>query len=84
MQYGYKDWVPSQAYYAFATAAGCPPGLPYGSEPQIIFQCLGSKDTATLINASATVSQSGNFGTWAFLPVYVGLRLNPFYFYADR
>ena len=25
MQYGYKDWIPSQSYYAFATAAGCAP-----------------------------------------------------------
>ncbi|KAJ9603643.1 hypothetical protein H2200_011829 [Cladophialophora chaetospira] len=73
MQYGYKDWVPSQAYYAFATAAGCPPGLPYGSQSQTIFQCLVGKDTATLINASATISQSGNYGTWAFLPVTDGV-----------
>ncbi|KAJ4523313.1 hypothetical protein HRR78_000809 [Exophiala dermatitidis] len=63
MQYGYKDWVPSQAYYAFATQAGCAPNLPYGRNPQTIFQCLVSKDTSTLINASATISQSGNFGT---------------------
>ncbi|EXJ60189.1 carboxylesterase 2 [Cladophialophora yegresii CBS 114405] len=73
MQYGYKDWIPSQAYYAFATAAGCPPGLPYGAQPQTIFECLVSKDTDTLINASATMSQSGNYGTWAFLPVTDGV-----------
>ncbi|EHY58883.1 Secreted lipase [Exophiala dermatitidis] len=73
MQYGYKDWVPSQAYYAFATQAGCAPNLPYGRNPQTIFQCLVSKDTSTLINASATISQSGNFGTWAFLPVTDGV-----------
>ena len=28
-----------------------------------------SKDTNTLINASSTISQSGTYGTWAFLPV---------------
>jgi len=74
MQYGYKDWVPSQSYYAFATAAGCAPSLPYlrnGSTP--IFECLVGKDSATLINASATVSQEGSYGTWAFLPVTDGV-----------
>ncbi|EXJ90227.1 carboxylesterase 2 [Capronia coronata CBS 617.96] len=73
MQYGYKDWVPSQAYYAFATQAGCAPSLPYGAHPQTIFNCLVAKDTDTLINASATISQSGNIGTWAFLPVTDGI-----------
>ncbi|TKA65178.1 hypothetical protein B0A55_09223 [Friedmanniomyces simplex] len=73
MQYGYKDWVPSQAYYAFATQAGCAPTSPYlknGSTP--IFECLTNKDSATLINASAAVSQQTSFGTWAFLPVTDG------------
>ncbi|KAJ9494403.1 hypothetical protein H2202_010186 [Exophiala xenobiotica] len=73
MQYGYKDWLPSQSYYAFATEAGCPPSLPYGAHPQTIFQCLVGKDTDTLINASATISESGNYGTWAFLPVTDGV-----------
>ena len=72
MQYGYSSWIPSQAYYAFATAAGCPPGLPYGSVPQTIFECLVEKDAETLQNASGTISQSGNYGTWAFLPVTDG------------
>ncbi|KAK0355118.1 hypothetical protein LTR59_001845 [Friedmanniomyces endolithicus] len=74
MQYVYKDWVPSQSYYAFATKAGCAPTTPYlknGSTP--IFECLVSKDSATLINASATVSQEGSYGTWAFLPVTDGI-----------
>ncbi|KAK3068502.1 hypothetical protein LTR53_013873 [Teratosphaeriaceae sp. CCFEE 6253] len=74
MQYGYKDWIPSQSYYAFATQAGCPPNMPYlanGSTP--IFECLLSKDSATLINASTTVSQEGSYGTWAFLPVTDGI-----------
>jgi len=69
MQYGYKDWIPSQAYYAFATKVGCPPSLPYGANPQTIFACLVEKDTGTLIEASAEISQSGAYGTWAFLPV---------------
>ncbi|KAI1619145.1 carboxylesterase type B [Exophiala viscosa] len=73
MQYGYKDWLPSQSYYAFATHAGCGPSHPYGAGSQTIFDCLVSKDTNTLINASATTSESGNYGTWAFLPVTDGI-----------
>lgn len=64
MQWGYGDFVPSQSYYAFATQAGCPPSDPYlknGSMP--IFECLVSKDSETLINASAAVSQDGSYGT---------------------
>lgn len=74
MQYGYKDWIPSQSYYAFATAAGCPPSLPYGANSsRPIWDCLLAAPTDTLINASAQISQSGNFGTWAFLPVTDGV-----------
>jgi carboxylesterase type B len=73
MQYGYKDWQPSQAYYAFATMVGCAPTLPYGGHPGTIFECLVSKDSATLMNASATLSETGKYGTWAFLPVTDGL-----------
>lgn len=73
MQYSYSDWVPSQSYYAFATAAGCPPTMAYGSNNSSpIFQCLLNQPTARLINASATISQSGTYGTWAFLPVTDG------------
>jgi hypothetical protein len=52
MQYGYKDWVPSQSYYAFATKAGCAPSTAYGSSPQTVFSCLIGKDSHTLQNAS--------------------------------
>lgn len=31
------------------------------------------KSTDTLINASATISQSGTYGTWGFLPVIDGI-----------
>jgi carboxylesterase type B len=72
MQYGYADWVPTQAYYAFATAVGCAPSAPYDGSGQTIFQCLASADSATLANASATVSQEGVYGTWGFLPVTDG------------
>ncbi|KAF2680775.1 carboxylesterase type B [Lentithecium fluviatile CBS 122367] len=72
-QYGYKDWVPSQSYYAFAAAAGCPPQWAYGNSSQTIFQCLVSKDSPSLIKASASVSSSGTYGSWGFLPVTDGV-----------
>lgn len=63
-QYGYADWVPSQSYYAFANYAGCFQGTAYGFEtkPQTIFECLISKDTHTLQNASFYISSTANYG----------------------
>lgn len=72
MQYGYKDWVPSQSYYSFAARAGCNPFTAYGSSNTTILECLRSKDSATLISASQKVSSSGTYGTWGFLPVTDG------------
>lgn len=74
-QYGYKDFVPSQSYYAFASAAGCfgPPALPQNNLNNSVFACLVSKDTATLQYASASVSGSSRYATWAFLPVTDGV-----------
>ncbi|MCJ1457356.1 hypothetical protein MMC28_007724 [Mycoblastus sanguinarius] len=74
-QFGYADFVPSQSYYAFASAAGCfgPPALPQGNISISIFQCLVGKDTETLQNASATISGSSRYGTWGFLPVTDGV-----------
>ena len=73
-QYEYDDFVPSQSYYAFASAAGCfgSPALPSNNVNNSIFACLVSKDTATLQYASASVSGSSRYGTWAFLPVTDG------------
>jgi hypothetical protein len=78
-QHNYNDWRPSQAYYALATHAGCPPTWAYGNSSQTIFQCLISKDTSTLQAAAAAVSNSGVYGTWAFTPVTDGdlLRSTP-------
>lgn len=73
MQYGYKDWVPSQSYYAFATHAGCPPDWAYGNSSQTVFGCLLSQNTTTLQLASLAVSSSGTYGSWAFLPVTDGV-----------
>lgn len=73
-QYDYNAWQPSQAYYALASAAGCDAKNAYlhnGSQP--IFECLSSVDSDVLKNASAAVSQSGTWGTWAFLPVTDGI-----------
>ncbi|MCJ1264294.1 hypothetical protein MMC22_004165 [Lobaria immixta] len=72
MQYGYADFQPSQAYYAFAQAAGCFNGHAYGSSSGTIFECLVGKDTKILQSANARISLSGTYGTWAFLPVTDG------------
>ena len=75
MQYGYADFVPSQSFYAFASALGCfgPPALPQSNTSASIFQCLVGKDTETLQSTSATISCSSRHGTWAFLPVTDGV-----------
>ena len=74
-QYGYSDWIPSQSYYAFATYAGCFSDMAYGYEtvPRTILECLRSKDTHLLQNASFYVSSSANYGIWGFLPVTDGV-----------
>ncbi|EME83778.1 uncharacterized protein MYCFIDRAFT_214499 [Pseudocercospora fijiensis CIRAD86] len=73
MQYGYNHWVPTQSYYALASAVGCNTMKPYGANgTQQIFECLLDVSSEALINASATISQSGSYGTWAFLPVTDG------------
>ena len=59
--------MPAQHYQAFADAAGCS-----GSSSTTVFDCLVNADTAVLQSASATVSTSGEFGTFAFLPVTDG------------
>ncbi|PSN69731.1 alpha/beta-hydrolase [Corynespora cassiicola Philippines] len=75
-QYNYNDFVPTQAYYAFATAAGCPPAFAYGNTSKTIFQCLVDQDTDILKEASNRVSVSGGtYGSWAFLPVTDGTFL---------
>lgn len=69
MQYSYSDFVPSQMYYTFAAAAGCFDGLQTQKSKISVFDCLVAKDTETLQNASYTVSATGKYGQWAFLPV---------------
>ncbi|EST09190.2 Carboxylesterase, type B [Kalmanozyma brasiliensis GHG001] len=72
LQFGYKDFEPSQSYYAFAAEAGCFNGTAYGKTAQNIFECLLTKDTQTLQQANVKVSASSFFGTWSFLPVTDG------------
>lgn len=74
-QYNYNDFVPSQSYYAFASAAGCfgPPALAQNDASASIFQCLVNKDSEALQNASAVISASSRSGTWGFLPVTDGV-----------
>ena len=72
LQFGYKDFEPSQSYYAFAAEAGCFNGTAYGHSSQNIFQCLLTKDAQALQIASVKVSAGSFFGTWAFLPVTDG------------
>ncbi|KXT02674.1 hypothetical protein AC578_1170 [Pseudocercospora eumusae] len=73
MQYGYSHWIPTQSYYALASAVGCNAMKPYGANgTQQTFECLLDVSSETLVNASATISQSGTYGTWAFLPVTDG------------
>jgi carboxylesterase type B len=74
-QHNYNDWVPTQAYYAFAIHAGCAPTWAYGNVSETVFECLISKDTGTLQAASAATSSSGVDGTWAFLPVTDGVLI---------
>lgn len=65
MQWGYKDWLPSQTYYAFAAHAGCYSMEPYGAPKTTpIFECLQNAESRVLMNASATVSQLTVYGQW--------------------
>jgi len=73
MQYGYADWAPTQAYFAFATQVGCFNGSSISTNTTSIFQCLIGKDTLILQQASAIVSASGLSGQWGFLPVTDGV-----------
>ena len=70
-QYKYNDLVPTQYYQAFAKAAGCSNSSKIVKSS--VFDCLVNSDTAVLQNASASVSVSGEYGTFAFLPVTDGI-----------
>ena len=73
-QYEYNDSEPLQKYHDFASAAGClePSVPPQNSTSDAIFECLVEKDSISLQQASAAVSGSSRYGTWAFVPVTDG------------
>jgi len=71
-QYKYNDWVPTQDYNAFAHESGCALEA-YGNVSNTLFDCLVSKDVATLQNASVAVTAQATYGTWVFLPVTDGV-----------
>ncbi|KAJ5657956.1 uncharacterized protein N7484_001605 [Penicillium longicatenatum] len=68
--YHYDDEVPTIHYLHFAARAGCHDGKLISESA--IFDCLVNADTETLQYASANVSVSGSWGTWAFQPVIDG------------
>ncbi|CAI7576939.1 unnamed protein product [Penicillium glandicola] len=68
--YQYDDQVPTGHYEHFAQRAGCHNGD--NSSKAAVFECLVNADTDTLQYASANVSTSGDWGSWAFLPVVDG------------
>lgn len=73
-QYAYDDQAPTKSYYSLASQAGCSLGA-YGNGNESLFECLISKDTATLRDAAIAVTNTGTYGTWAFLPVTDGVFL---------
>ncbi|CAI7569316.1 unnamed protein product [Penicillium discolor] len=68
--YQYDGEVPTNHYQHFAARAGCYHGG--NISEAAIFDCLVNADTDTLQYASANVSISGAWGTWAFQPVVDG------------
>jgi carboxylesterase type B len=64
-QHDYHAEQPTSAYEKFVEAAGC-------SSAKNKLECLRETDTIVLQNASANVSETGPFGTFAFLPVTDG------------
>ncbi|CCU76018.1 unnamed protein product [Blumeria hordei] len=68
MQWPYDGEQPTIAYNAFIKQVGCAEERGNASVPE----CLNSKDTYTLQNASAYVSACSKYGQWAFLPVVDG------------
>ncbi|OJJ35595.1 hypothetical protein ASPWEDRAFT_110676 [Aspergillus wentii DTO 134E9] len=69
MQHDYAGAVPSKLYHELAASAGCIEDVDDKPANTSIFECLVGKDTETLQNASYTISVTGNYGQWAFLPV---------------
>ncbi|GMG04271.1 unnamed protein product [Aspergillus oryzae var. brunneus] len=67
--YPYDDPVPTGYYEEFVEKAGCGPSSIAKVRYNSSFDCLVAAPSETLQNASGLVSESGLFGTFAFLPV---------------
>ncbi|GIJ97930.1 hypothetical protein Aspvir_000036 [Aspergillus viridinutans] len=70
--YSYDGAIPTAYYEQFAEQAGCGPSTSARSKHKTTFDCLVAAPSETLQNASGIVSESGLFGTFAFLPVVDG------------
>ncbi|GIJ89467.1 hypothetical protein Asppvi_008409 [Aspergillus pseudoviridinutans] len=70
--YPYDGAIPTAYYEHFAKQAGCGPSTSARSKHKTTFDCLVAAPSETLQSASGIVSESGLFGTFAFLPVLDG------------
>ncbi|RHZ64927.1 putative carboxylesterase [Aspergillus thermomutatus] len=70
--YPYDGAIPTAYYEQFAEQAGCGPLTSTRAQHKTTFDCLVAAPSETLQNASGMVSESGLFGTFAFLPVVDG------------
>jgi len=71
--YPYWGYVPSQAYYAFAQAAGCGATTSVNGTGGSVFSCLVAQDAMIVAVASNNISQSGVYGNWGFDPTIDGV-----------
>lgn len=55
--YKYDDAFPTEKYYAFSAAVGCP-------SSGDVLSCLLAKDTDTLQQANFNVTQASSYGYW--------------------
>ena len=67
--YTYDDPIPTGYYEEFVEKTGCGPSSMAKARYNSSFDCLVAAPSETLQNASGLVSESGLFGTFAFLPV---------------
>lgn len=70
--YPYDGPIPTAYYEQFAEHAGCDPSTSATSNHKTTFDCLVAAPSEALQTASGIVSESGLFGTFAFLPVVDG------------
>lgn len=64
-QYDYNHATPTARFNAFASSVGC-------ASSNAVLDCLRSKDSLALQQASNAISTTGTYATWAFIPVTDG------------